>query len=355
MPRGAERRTLGRVRIFRLGDHGPEIHDIQQRLIALGGHIDPGELDGTFGASTEAAVRSFQGGRSLRIDGRVGPDSWGQLVEAGYQLGDRTLYLRSSLHRGDDVRALQRKLNGLGFDAGKEDGLFGSRTDHAVREFQRNVGEESDGIVGIETLATLERMRPPEQGPSRAVVREAESVRAMQSSIDGQIVAIDAGTDGYDVDAPDRIMAEALADELAARGAKPVLLTGDEPAAPSDVARTANELAAAACVSLRIVMATSETGGPTCSYFGSATTHSPAGKRLAELVLEELERELGCPGTLEGLTEAILRETRMPAVQIEPHARGADAARAGRAVALALSRFFAGERTAPSPGPTARH
>ena len=343
------------MRIFRLGDHGLEIHDIQQRLIALGGHIDPGELDGTFGTSTQAAVRSFQEGRSLRIDGRVGPDSWGQLVEAGYQLGDRTLYLRSPLHRGDDVRALQRKLNGLGFDAGKEDGLFGSRTDHAVREFQRNVGEEPDGIVGIETLATLERMRPPEQGPSRAVVREAESVRAMQSSIDGQIVAIDAGTDDHDVDAPDRIMAEALADHLAELGAKPVLLIGDEPAAPSDVARAANELSAAACVSLRIVIATPGVGGPTCTYFGSPMTHSPAGKRLAELVLEELERELGCPGTLEGLTDAILRETRMPAVQIEPHAQGADAARAGRAVAVALSRFFAGERTAPSPGPAARH
>lgn len=342
------------MRIFRLGDRGPEIHDIQQRLIALGGHIDPGELDGTFGASTRDAVRSFQEGRSLRVDGRIGPDSWSQLVEAGYHLGDRTLYLRSPLHRGDDVRTLQRKLNGLGFDAGKEDGLFGSRTDRAVRDFQRNVGEEPDGIVGIETLATLERMRPPEKGPSRAVVREAESVRAMQSSIDGQIVAIDAGTDEYDVDAPDRVMAEALADELAALGAKPVLLMGDEPVAPSDVARAANEVAAAACVSLRIVIATPGVG-PTCTYFGNATTHSPAGKRLAELVLEQLERELGFPGTLEGLTDAILRETRMPAVQIEPHARGADAARAGRAVATALSRFFAGERTVPSPGPAARH
>jgi N-acetylmuramoyl-L-alanine amidase len=343
------------VRIFRLGDHGPEIHDIQQRLIALGGHIDPGELDGTFGTSTQAAVRAFQEGRSLRVDGRVGPDSWGQLVEAGYQLGDRTLYLRSPLHRGDDVRALQRKLNALGFDAGKEDGLFGSRTDRAVREFQMNVGEEADGIVGIDTLATIQRMRPPEQGPGRAVVREAESVRAMQSSIDGQIIAIDAGTDERDVDAPDRVMAEALADELAAIGAKPVLLMGDEPVAPSDVARAANELAAAACVSLRIVIVTPGVGGPTCSYFGSTTTHSPAGKRLAELVLEELERELGCGGTLEGLTDAILRETRMPAVQVEPHARGVDASRAGRAVAVALSRFFAGERTAPSPGPAARH
>ena len=48
----------------------------------------------------------------------VGPDTWGQLVEAGYRLGDRTLYLHSPLFRGDDVRALQRKLNALGLRRG---------------------------------------------------------------------------------------------------------------------------------------------------------------------------------------------------------------------------------------------
>ena len=181
------------MRIFRLGDAGPEVGDIQDRLVSLGVPIDDAERNGTFGASTDAAVRTFQGDRLLRIDGLVGPDTWGQLVEAGYQLGDRTLYLHSPMYRGDDVRALQRKLNALGFDAGREDGLFGANTNRAIREFQRNVGDEPDGIVGLHTISTLERMRPDESAPGRAMVREAEELRHMQASAQGQIIAIDAG------------------------------------------------------------------------------------------------------------------------------------------------------------------
>ena len=44
-------------------------------------------------------------------------------------------------------------------------------------------------------------------------------------------------------------------------------------------------------------------GTSVCAYFGSATTHSPGGKRLAELILDELERELGVrrtPGSAHG-------------------------------------------------------
>lgn len=326
------------MRIFRLGDRGPEVHDIQQRLAALGGRVDPPELDGTFGPSTEAGVRAFQAERSLKVDGLVGPDTWGQLVEAGYRLGDRTLYLRSALHRGDDVRALQRKLNVLGFDAGKEDGLFGPRTDRALREFQRNVGNEPDGIAGIDTLAALERMRPSESGPSRAMVREAESVRAMRSSIEGQVVAIDPEGRSDEARVASYVLASALADELVAMGAKPVFLRGeDNDPSASDRARSANEMGASVCVSLNVSPGGGEAPS-TCSYFGSAATHSPAGKRLAELAAEELERGFRCPTSVERLSGAILRETRMPAVQIET----SEADPAGPAIAAALSRFFAG-------------
>ena len=42
--------------------------------------------------------------------------------------------------RGDDVLDLQHQLNALGFDAGRDDGIFGPHTADALREFQRNVG-----------------------------------------------------------------------------------------------------------------------------------------------------------------------------------------------------------------------
>lgn len=342
------------MRIFRLGDSGSEIADIQDRLDALNGDIDPTERGEQFGPSTELAVRAFQEQRRLRVDGIVGPDTWGQLVEAGYRLGDRTLYLHSPMHRGDDVRALQRKLNALGFDAGREDGLFGPNTERAVREFQRNVGEEPDGIVGLHTIATLDRMRPHEAAPSRAMVREEEELRQRRASLEGQVIAIDpdSATSTEEGVATVRSIAEALLDGLSTSGAKPVAL-GQEGAMPSDRAREANDLGATMCISIHMASGLPEASGPTCSYFGSSRTHSPAGMLLAQFILEELERELDTRGRLQRLTGAMLRETRMPAVQIEP-AFLTNESEAGAitdpawarsvagAIAAGVRRFFAG-------------
>lgn len=340
------------MRIYRVGDQGREIGDIQERLLGLGLAIDPAELGGAFGASTDEAVRTFQEARSLRVDGLVGPDTWGQLVEAGYRPGDRTLYLHSPSFRGDDVRALQRKLNALGFDAGREDGMFGVITDRALREFQRNVGDEPDGIAGPQTIETLERMRPMEAAPSRAVVREAEQLRGARGSIGSQVLAIDPGDRGDAGAGCAYAVAEMLRGELLAMGATPVMVRGpDDRLAPSAPARAANELGAAMCISIALASGLPRASGPTVSYFGNEQTHSPGGMLLAQLILDEVESALGTRGRLQRLSISILRETRMPAVLIEPafltnatEALLVDDPRftesVGRAVASGIRRFF---------------
>ena len=342
------------MRIYRAGDGGPEVADIQSRLTALGAVIDGAELVGVFGSSTEAAVRWFQKERHLQIDGLVGPDTWEQLVEAGWHLGDRTLYHRAPMFRGDDVREIQRMLNALGFDSGKQDGFYGPRTDAALRLFQRNVGDEPDGIVGPHTLSVLRRMRPLDAAPSRALVREREELESSRGPIEGQIIAIDVG-EGLAGDDVHHRSAVALVEELLAVGADPRLLaTGGEAAAPSNRARLANEAGASASITVELTARDEEGGGgPVCSFFGSRTTHSPSGLVLAQLILEELEAELGLPGKVRPLTIAPLRETRMPAVQVEPLTGTGDRevemmrdpdlpTHVARAVAAGVRRFFSG-------------
>ncbi|HEX2179260.1 MAG TPA: peptidoglycan-binding protein, partial [Actinomycetota bacterium] len=111
--------------------------DLQARLEKLGFVIDPAELGGTFGPSTEMAIKEFQQRSGLDVDGIVGDNTWKALVESSWTLGDRPLRLSQPFLRGDDVRELQARLNALGFTAGKHDGIFGLGTAAALRDFQR--------------------------------------------------------------------------------------------------------------------------------------------------------------------------------------------------------------------------
>jgi N-acetylmuramoyl-L-alanine amidase len=361
------------MNVIRSGDVGEPVRDVQHRLVELGFRIDPTELAGTFGPTTKDAVHEFQRRRGLPSDGTVGPETWGELVEAGWRLGDRTLYLRSPSFRGDDVRELQRRLNALGFDAGKEDGIFGERTAEGVMEFQRNIADEVDGMVGLETVRTLDRLRPSVEGPSRAVVREDEAVRHMQASLVGSTIAIDPGHGPGDpgTQGPGgsveheatAVLAAALSHELERRGARPILLrTGSEDPPDPLRAQRANDREAAACVSLHLGAGEPEAEGATCLYYGTPSTHSPAGRRLAELIQAELTGRLGLKdGRIHAMALPILRETQMPAVQVEPcfltnpaeELRLADEGfRRGVAdvIAEGLARFFAAapERETPA-------
>ena len=57
--------------------------------------------------------------------------------------------------RGQEVRQIQQKLKQLGLYSGSVDGVYGTATQKAVRQFQKNCGITADGIAGPKTLLYL--------------------------------------------------------------------------------------------------------------------------------------------------------------------------------------------------------
>ena len=258
-----------------------------------------------FGSGTEAAVRSFQERRGLVVDGVCGAQTWAALVEAGYRLGDRLLYLRTPYLRGDDIVDLQRRLHALGFDAGRVDGIVGPETDRALRTFQRNAGLAVDGICGLTTVVALHRLRSkgPESDP--AAVRESMRWSSGPATLAGRRVAL--GESGG-LGAFGREVQHALT----AQAAVVTLLSHPD---GSVLAAQANATGSELYLGITLAAA-----GHGCrvAYWGAHGTISPAGRRLAGLVLDELSISgAGTDGPPVPMATPILRETRMPAVAIE--------------------------------------
>lgn len=308
-------------RVIREGDRSREVADIQARLRALGRTLD--DSTGSFGPSTTAAVRSFQQERSLLVDGLVGPQTWAALVEASWRLGDRTLYLRRPFMRGDDVGDLQKRLNALGFDAGKEDGIFGPLAYHAVRAFQREYGVPEDGMFGPKSHSALAGLRVDRPGTSAHL---REELRHGGSGIQDRLVVIDPGHGGEDHGGIGPMglaeadicwnIATSLAERLIAAGAR-VRFTRTEPEDPdaSERARRANDLGADLFVSLHLNFNEEPTAEGTSTYHFGA---SRLGAALAETIQSRLI-ELGAKDCrVHARSYAILKETSMPAVLVEP-------------------------------------
>lgn len=255
--------------------------------------------------ATRAALQEFQRRRGLRVDGICGPQTWSALVEAGYRLGDRLLYLRRPMLRGDDVAELQRQLGALGFDAGRVDGIFGHRTAVAVADFQRNVAVTVDGMCGRATTEELSRLSARSQHDSLvAAVREREHLRQAPSTLWGRRIGVGHGG-GLGA------MAESVRRSLGRAGAEALVFLHPD---GSHLAAQANAAEVDAYLGLRL-----DSGAQTChlAYYSGYRYHSGGGRRLAELGRDQLAERLGIDAGVAGMSLPELRESRMTAVVCE--------------------------------------
>jgi N-acetylmuramoyl-L-alanine amidase len=335
---------------LRLGDTSLAVVELRHRLRHLGLllHDDaagggPGDCLERFDDACDQAIRSFQQQRGLRIDGVVDWETYRALDEARWRLGDRILsFAVRHPYVGDDVASLQHRLIDMGFDCGRADGVFGARTENALREFQRNVGLPADGTCGPATFHALRQLARTVVGGKANELREYERLHHGGPTMADKLVVIDPGHGGRDRGSTNGVLDEAtLVDDianrvegrLAAAGAQAFRTRGgetpidtldrlerlDDP--PSDAERAA--FANAAEADLMLSLHIDGDINPACHgvstyYYGTVNDRSLVGSKLADLIQQEVLSHtdlLDCrshPKSWE-----LLRRTRMPAVRIE--------------------------------------
>ncbi|MBR3019797.1 MAG: peptidoglycan-binding protein [Clostridia bacterium] len=168
-------------RTLKVGSYGEDVKAIQMKL--LGSGYMTGNADGIYGALTKAAVKRFQRDYSaiygLKVDGIVGPKTWvainSELSSWGAEqthVTNNTTYvggfnrtLRIGSH-GNDVKKLQNALRDMGYYYGNIDGIYGTQTWAAVRQFQwdyKNYNSTTpitsvDGIAGPATFVVMQQV-----------------------------------------------------------------------------------------------------------------------------------------------------------------------------------------------------
>jgi peptidoglycan hydrolase-like protein with peptidoglycan-binding domain len=143
--------------VLKKGSHDPAVKDLQEALKALG--HSPGPIDGTFGATTEAAVKAFQQERGITADGIVGKVTWINIDEA-----DQSEPVLKTGSTGLPVRRAQKRMSLVGFDVGGVDGRYGAKTEAAVKKLQQQSGIAVDGVVGPKTWSVIDALE--NEGPS---------------------------------------------------------------------------------------------------------------------------------------------------------------------------------------------
>jgi N-acetylmuramoyl-L-alanine amidase len=286
---------LARDQELARGAHGARVRELHDLLGAIG--LSSADEPSKFADATAANVEAFQRSRGLPITGVVDATTWTRLVEAGWRLGQRLLFVSQPPQRGDDVAELQTRLAQLGFDPGRIDGIFGPTTEGALRDFQRNRQLPVDGTL---TRATLDDvLRLSSLATDRHLVTEARDEAGFFAVTSSLVVVCG---EGPLVDTLERAL-DGVVEVCVARGEV------------ESCARTANDRDAALVISVAPVEGLD---GLRLHYWASYRSHSRRGDRLAGEIAGELART-GVVSRVEvtGMALPVLRETRMTTLHVE--------------------------------------
>ena len=189
--------TAGAIDAARGRDTENAVTSVQTALTELGYYA--GLIDGEYGPATTRAMRRFQSDHGLEESGDFDAVTAATLFRAyqeeivgGLDTGETEgpnepgtphgpiLRVGSS---GPKVRALQMRLQRLGFRPGTVDGEYGSTTASAVMAFQKFTGLDRDGVAGPAVQKEIED--PRGRGPHRNL-----STPRIEIDLDRQIAFI---------------------------------------------------------------------------------------------------------------------------------------------------------------------
>ena len=115
------------------------------------------KIDGDFGPASKKALKEFQSSNNLVSDGILGKNTCKTLnnKENVVKKTINDINRESQKAKSTEILNVQKRLSELGLYSGEIDGINGSRTKIAIKNFQNKAGLTPDGIVGPKTLSAL--------------------------------------------------------------------------------------------------------------------------------------------------------------------------------------------------------